>query len=245
MQTPTANDLLLAWETALECSPPRRALALLATATAPAAHARMAALPIGVRDERLMRVRQLLFGDTVAALAQCPACGERLDIGFSIDSLCTPAGAPDDEPASYRLQVGGFDIGYRVPTSADLLELPAGDAAAQQAALLRRCVNEVLHDGAAAAAGALPDPVVSALVDAMALADPHATVELPLDCPGCGHGWRSLFDIASFLWREVDAWARRTLHDVHTLACAYGWSEEQILALTSRRRAIYLDMVRL
>ena len=96
----------------------------------------------------------------------------------------------------------------------------------------------------AVAADALPDDVASAIAAAMAEADPQAKIDLALDCPACGHAWTNLLDIAGFLWREVDAWARRTLLDIHTLARAYGWSEAQILALTTGRRDLYLAMLR-
>ena len=67
---------------------------------------------------------------------------------------------------------------------------------------------------------------------------------LALACPACGHRWQSVFDIAAFLWREIDAWAQRTLRDVHALARGYGWHESDILALTATRRQIYLEMIR-
>jgi hypothetical protein len=76
----------------------------------------------------------------------------------------------------------------------------------------------------------------------MAAADPRADVELALACPACAHEWTAAFDAAAFLWSELDAWTRRTLHDVHTLATAYGWTEAEVLAL-GRRRHVYLELV--
>ncbi|MDC8757016.1 hypothetical protein [Janthinobacterium fluminis] len=251
MQMPTAKDLLLAWEGGLEQSPTRRAVAMLAAAMPRAAAGHLAALPVGARDARLFRLRRALFGETMAALAQCPVCGERLDVTFSIDDVCGPAGMHDDDDDErdatvHQLHSGGYDIHFRVPNSADLLSLSfADDGAVPQLALLRRCVSAVLRGGAAVPLEALPAPALAAIAEAMAVADPQARIELALDCPACGHAWRNLLDIAEFLWRELDAWAQRMLHDVHTLARAYGWSEADILALPARRRDMYLDMVRL
>jgi hypothetical protein len=53
-----------------------------------------------------------------------------------------------------------------------------------------------------------------------------------------------LFDIASFLWRETHGWAQGTLRDVHGLAAAYGWREEDVLRLSPTRRQIYLELAR-
>ena len=52
-----------------------------------------------------------------------------------------------------------------------------------------------------------------------------------------------MFDIVSFFWAEIDAWARRVLREVNVLARAYGWRESDILALSPVRRQIYLSMV--
>ncbi len=80
----------------------------------------------------------------------------------------------------------------------------------------------------------------------MAQADPLAETRLALECPSCAHAWEESFDIAGFLWEEIEARARRIVFDVHALASAYGWTEAQILALSavSRRRALYLEMAR-
>jgi hypothetical protein len=89
----------------------------------------------------------------------------------------------------------------------------------------------------------LPADVLGAVEDQMAAADPQADVRLALSCPACGHQWQEVFDIVSFLWGEVQAWALRLLREVHTLASAYGWSEADILALSPQRRQMYLEMV--
>jgi hypothetical protein len=68
-------------------------------------------------------------------------------------------------------------------------------------------------------------------------------VELSLACPDCGNAWKQDFDILSFFWAELDAWARRLLSDVHVLASTYGWTEEQTLSLSPLRRRAYLEMV--
>ncbi|MEA1978379.1 MAG: phage baseplate protein, partial [Chloroflexota bacterium] len=66
---------------------------------------------------------------------------------------------------------------------------------------------------------------------------------MTLTCPECSHQWEVLFDIASFLWTEINNWAERTLRTVHQLASAYGWAEREILNLSPVRRQLYLGMV--
>jgi hypothetical protein len=52
-----------------------------------------------------------------------------------------------------------------------------------------------------------------------------------------------LFDAGSFFWSELGAWARRLLHEIHSLARAYGWSESEILTLSPARRQAYLELI--
>ena len=57
-------------------------------------------------------------------------------------------------------------------------------------------------------------------------------------------GTVSVFDELTVTVTETyDAWALRTLAEVHRLASAYGWREQDILALSPARRQLYLGMV--
>jgi hypothetical protein len=100
------------------------------------------------------------------------------------------------------------------------------------------------HEGRDQLAVELPDNVVDALAERMTAADPQAGVQLAVECPACGHSWEADFDIVSFFWSELNAWAQRTLYDVHTLARAYGWREGDILAMSAWRRQCYLEMAK-
>jgi hypothetical protein len=251
MRAPSAMDLLLAWERGLDQSPTRRALALLGACLPEAAMDKLAGLPIGARDGYLLRLRQSLFGDAVAAVSQCRNCGEGLDVAFSINDISEPnAGKIDPEAIesvtyTHQLQAEGYTLAYRVPTSADLLAITnTADEIEPQLALLQRCVTELEQDGIPVGVNELPDSVIAAISRDMADADPNAEIELALVCSECSHAWPALFDIAAFLWSEIHAWAHRILQDVHTLARAYGWREADILAMSVRRRQIYLELVR-
>ena len=66
---------------------------------------------------------------------------------------------------------------------------------------------------------------------------------MQLDCPACALIWQSPFDVVSFLWSELDAWARRMLREIHILASHYGWSEAEIVALSPQRRRHYRELI--
>jgi hypothetical protein len=143
-------------------------------------------------------------------------------------------------PAAHALSVdsAGYHVEFRLPNSADLA---AARAATDVRAARRRLFEDCITNGVAGAE--MPEHVVDAAAAAMAQADPQGDVRLALECPGCGQQWEEIFDIASFLWSEVHAWALRAFREVHQLAGAYGWSEADILAMNPWRRKVYLELL--
>ena len=51
-----------------------------------------------------------------------------------------------------------------------------------------------------------------------------------------GHTWQVYFDIATFVWRELDDWAQRTLREIHVIRWCIRWSEDDPSQLSARRR---------
>jgi hypothetical protein len=221
----SASAILAVWERGQGASPGERALQLLAAA------GQAEDVSVGERDARLLDARVRTFGPLLAAVADCPACGERLDVELSAGDL---AGSAPPAPAELAVEVGGRAVRVRVPTASDLAAVAAArDVESGRAELLRRCLIDREAVGTRAA---------RAIAAALAEADPGARIDVALACPTCLHEWEIPFDIVSFLWAEIDACARRLLGEVHALARAYGWREADVLALSPRRRAAYLEL---
>ncbi len=145
---------------------------------------------------------------------------------------------------SSYFQVGDYEVQFRLPNSFDLLAItPANDPLDGRRSLLQRCLVSVQKYGIAQSIDQLPNDLVDAVAAKMAEMDPQAEILLSLDCPSCKHQWRSSFDIVSFFWSEINAWAIRLLREVHILASAYGWRETDILMMNPYRRQCYLEMV--
>ena len=89
----------------------------------------------------------------------------------------------------------------------------------------------------------LPPEIVDAAVARIAELDPQADTQLAVNCAQCGVQNRVPFDIAAFLWREIEDFAVRIMRDVHALASAYGWDERRILEMNPMRRRCYLEML--
>lgn len=229
MQPLSASALLHAWEAGSALNLPQRALVLLTAANPGTPSAALAQLTLGERDARLIDLREQCFGSTVTAIAACPTCGERVEMQFDIAALRAPAARSD---AVFTLADDAGLVRFRAVNSLDVLTLMDAPHANPKHALAERCVIE--------GAGALTTAQVDAIAAALREADSQAEVSIALSCPNCGRQWQVLFDIASFFWREIEAWAQRTLDDVHTLAMAYHWRESDILAMSAWRRQQYL-----
>jgi hypothetical protein len=227
-----AKDLLAIWEEGQARHAIDRALLLFAAARPELPADRLTDLPLGQRNEALLRLRQRTFGPRISAHVDCPGCGDRMELALQTDALLANTAPPD---AAAEFETDG--IRFRPVTSRDLVAaLSHADAESAAIQLLERCCvarpdKVSLHD--------LHDKVEAGLESL----DPNANIELSLTCEACRHAWTAPFDIGAVLWDEVDARARALLAEVHALARAYGWHERDILGLSEQRRAAYLRMV--
>jgi hypothetical protein len=183
----------------------------------------------------MLALRRALFGSQIVGLAICPACGAGLEIAARVEDFLIAAGE-NGEPARHEIEIGGRTIAFRLPTLEDLAAI--GDAVPPDAAagqLLLACI--------AGPGEAVGDLAGEAVLARMAALDPLADTMLELSCETCGGRFEQVFDIASFLWREIEAWSARTVADVHTIARNYGWSESDILAMSPARRQAYIDLI--
>jgi hypothetical protein len=239
----SAAEVLDLWDDCAGQSLARRGLRFLMAACPGMSTDALASLTVGERDARLLALRQALWGPEMVAVATCPACRERIEMTLDARQFLARSGTPRADALSLR--IAGYDVTFRLPTSLDLIALTErADVVDSRDALLKLCLVSA-RDGEASLAhdDPVPEEVVAGVVQAVADADPLADIQLAVNCPTCRHQWRVGFDIVSFLWTEIEAWALRILREVHTLASAYGWHERDILNLSSMRRRFYLESV--
>ncbi len=241
MRAPSASQLLDVWESGLTQDPVRRPLTLLAAAYPDAPLEALSRLSVGERDARLLTLREWTFGAQFASLEICPNCGESLDFDFDVSTIRATSVAEVSGPLS--LSVGDYEVFFRLPNSIDLAAVAGHrDVHTVRRELLQRCVLAARSGSEERPVDEVPQDVLAAVVGRMGEADPQANVEIALSCPLCRHEWQAAFDITSFFWSEIDAWAQRALREVHALAAAYGWREKEILSMSALRRQLYLEM---
>jgi hypothetical protein len=202
------------WDGAGSLSPLDRAVRTLAgVAGIPVEEA--ADWPIDLRDRTLIEARCLTYGPEADLYLTCPHCGEALERAFDLSCLL----------ATYERGQDGE--GVRPPTSREVAEA-ARDG--EPARLLLACAQDP---------EANPEEVEAALERRF----PLLRIALDLDCPACDEAFSSRFDPPAYLWGDLERHAQTVLGEVHRIASRYGWSERDILAMSRRRRAAYLERI--
>jgi len=243
MRSLAADELLAIWERGQSEPPYNRALLLLAAACPEESPDALAKISIGRRDARLLTLREWTFGPRLTGVVVCPACGERLEINLKVTDIrveCSVESIDDEFP----LKLDDYRVNFRLPCTKDLRETNRSwDRENIRAELIRRCILRARRKDEEVATDKLPTSLIKAVVACMAEQDPQADTQLSMSCPDCNHRWNALFDIVSFFWSEIQAWAVRILREIHVLASVYGWREADILTMSPLRRQLYLRMV--
>ncbi len=237
-------ELLNVWERGLGALPWQRALTILSAANPHSPPSALARLSIGRRDTDLLQLREWAFGKELTLVATCPACQQTLEFTLPVERL---RGTADVSETEGRVELHdtsqrNYELRFRPVNSEDIAACAGLDVAEATRTLASCCVLEARRQGDSVSAQELPDELLQQLLEPLAASDPQAERRIELSCPECHENWSEVFDIVSFFWTEIDAWARRTLREVNFLARAYGWHEAEILALSPLRRQIYLTM---
>jgi hypothetical protein len=236
MRALASSDVLGLWERGSRLHPVDRGLLALGEALPGTSYESLADWPLGHRNRALAELRCALFGPRLEGWTSCARCGERLEFQMDARSLAAADTPPPSDPGP-AVAVGGHS--FRLPTSRDLAHAAREtDPRTAAVRILEACR---LEEGESPV---WSDRDIDEAGEQMALADPMAETRLTLNCPTCGSQWDETLDVAAFLWTEIEARAKRLLLEVHTLASAYGWTENDILSLSEPRRASYLEVVR-
>ncbi len=132
MRDLSAADLLAAWEQGVDLDVDQRTLILLAAALPDAQLGALAQLPIGRRDAAILTLRERVFGSHLVSRATCPACGEQLELNFTVGDIQVSANEADTNegaspfeedrrsdlaPHVLDLSHAGYEVRFRLPDS--------------------------------------------------------------------------------------------------------------------------------
>jgi hypothetical protein len=244
MRPLTATELLKVWEDGIHFTSTGRSLRLLGAACSTTDLDSMADLSIGERDARLLQLREWMFGSRLMNKMNCPLCTEPVEWVTELGDIRLQVPQTGTAPKIFELAVDDLHIRYRLPNSHDLASAAADPSyRSDPRKLLSACILAVNSEQKDLSPQDLPEKVWEELEEQMEKQDPQADIRMVLHCPACAHRWEAHFDIAGYLWTEIDNWARRVMHEVYLLARSFGWSEHDILAMSPRRRQLYIEML--
>jgi hypothetical protein len=238
VREPTGQDEMFLVETTLS---PLAAVLELARRVADAADGTpidWPGLPAADIGTAALEIRRSWFGDLIRSEARCPdpECGEWIDVSFSIRDYLRyhrPRRARGivRTPGEDSFSLAQATVRFRIPTVADLLAVVDDQRPAE--ALSRRCVD----------APEISRALARRLDRALSALAPNLDDVLGGGCPGCGHRVAVRFDPLGYTLAELRSAFSGIFLETHTLACAYGWPEEVILALPRSRRRRYASII--
>jgi hypothetical protein len=192
------------------------------------------------RLQGLLAVAAATRGYALEAEGACPREGCEEALEFSLDLRDFAMTRP---PERIEWRVEGSVVPVRLPNGLDQRRWtvsPPQDWASMAQALLER-VDEGASEGGYG--GGLPPHDLEALSVQLEAADPLTSLKVEAACPRCGCTSSLEMDLESILLKSLAAEQQSLVRDVHALASAFHWSEADILALSSPRRAKYLHMI--
>jgi hypothetical protein len=245
MQTISPADLLQIWEIGNEQTLIEKTLLLLAKTLPGQTTGSVAMLSIGERDEMLLTLRECLFGTKLVNTAICPRCSNMVE--WEINSRNLHLQPVPSFPANNHFVFAKDDIQikYRFPNSNDLLRVSrsANNYLSDPGKLLTDCIIDIRHNEEPLSPEELPAELLQELDLQMSKDDPQADIGMLLDCPSCSNKWEAKFDIVTYLWLEIDAWATHFLYEIYLLASSFGWAEKDILNMSPQRRKVYIKLI--
>ena len=240
MKQLTASELLEIWENGWQQSALNNALHLLYKVyDAPNIQA-ITQLNIGERDARLLELRTILFGQRLINKAKCPKCTESVEWEMDTSDIQLQKPQLSAEPKIFNLQTATYSLRFRLPNSQDMLNKNA----LTPRQILLNCILDVKNEEKDCPKEEITEGSLETLAQQMEKEDPQANITMALNCPACHHNWTAVFDILTYLWAEIDNWAKHLVQEIYILARAFGWSERDILNMSVRRRQMYIDMLK-
>lgn len=230
------NVLLQVWEIGTGQASIEKALTILSAAFPNTNKTALATWSIEQRDTQLFWIRQSIFGNQFINNANCPQCNEKVEWEMNISDFSLPPFSENIISENYSFNLADYFFNYRLPTSEDL-------RSEDPIEIFKNCLIESKKNEQDVSFDQLPQEIKESLEKEIQRNSPIANTSMLLNCPNCKHQWTMLFDIVSYLWVEIDIWAKRILQDVFILASNFGWSEQEILNMTPLRRQTYLNMI--
>lgn len=196
-------------------------------------------LPVGTRLEYLLAL--LAFDGerplSTQRICENDACGEPIEIELTATELVALASERDGGEVS--VDVAGRRVEVRRPTGRDQMAWQTRSFRDETDARRSLAADLLAYESSAE----LDDELVSLIEAALAEGDPLVCLELDVVCPYCSETRLYELDVFELVLARFRERQERLVDDIHSLASRYHWTEAEILAVPSERRARYLALI--
>jgi hypothetical protein len=187
-------------------------------------------LPVSSRIAGLLAIVRITVGGELLETTTLCECGERTSLDLPVDELLNMQGAANDV-----LVIDGT-LRFRRPRGSDQKRWRQTRDADPVTAMLRDLSLDALE-------GPLPAESIEHIGDALEEFDPLTAMRVELSCPYCGKEQHAAVDLQELCLGELRQVRDGLIREVHTLARAYGWSEDAIVSLPPSRRRQFLRLI--
>jgi hypothetical protein len=234
----TASSILNVWDQCVGKNQPYKGVALASLASAERDRGNIVNWSIEKRDVALFHVRKTLFGNQFQNLSHCPECAQTVEWDFSFHQMGIPRLNEIPDNVEIPITIGENNVLLRLPNSEDLFRNDAKQ-------IIQNCILHPPVNGAQEVDKQMPDEILNEINNEFNKICRASNISYSLSCVECKHEWQVSFDIVSYLWKEIDHWAKRFMDQIAVLAKNFGWSESDIINMPENRRNHYLNLVTL
>lgn len=184
------------------------------------------------RDRVIAKLYISLYGIKIESTIECSGCGEKFDLGFSLEDLLAhfqPDLVLKKEDGIYEIEPG---IRFRLPTGEDELAAEGSDVKIAEMMILKRCL--ISGD---------PDGDREKVEQRMAEVAPVLSQDINAICPECSLNQTVMFDIQSFFLNRLIGERKNLLQEIDLIASNYRWSHREILDLPRNLRKQYAKLI--
>lgn len=193
-------------------------------------------MPLGIRDKRLLSIRAAAFGPDFTGTVACERCGERIEFNVNIRDFFSLPGTD----TVFHVFYGDMRYSFRPLSTRNLMVFSVSGPDADLADLIEILS---LDDDAVKEQVRHHPGIIQRVNTALEKHQGISDIVLTSVCPECQGPVDAIFDIVHVLDADITDAAGLFLEEIHQLANAYGWTEDEISSVPQTRRNWYVKRI--
>lgn len=206
-------------------------------------------LTVGTRIETLSVIALTGTGAPLELQLYCTgeSCREQMEMGLTMQEITEMNNrslAQEINDSDFAIPIDQKDYYFRKPTGRDQREwLERSESYPDDETALQAMIDRLWVRDDTGSSMPRDSRWLAAVDNGMKEIDPLVHTELTVSCPVCNCQNVFVLDLEDLLMQKLQKIQRKLLFTVHRLASRYHWSEQQVFAVSPRRRDDYLELI--